>query len=506
MMKQMNEQKSMYMLPIMSGILLISIQPPLTLFLLAFVAVIPLMLSLDGASTLKGAFMRGYVSGIVSYLGLVYWVVVAMNRFGGVHILWSIAALLLMVSYLAIYTGIFTGAVYFFERRVSVPAYLSAPVLWILLEYLRGTLLTGFPWSFIAHSQQNFLSFIQIISVTGTYFLSFLIVAVNSVIYCYWKKKPISIAYTIAIGCLVAISIVYGMIRLSEPVEERFKVALIQGNIAQDIKWNAEMNRKTVQIYYDNTIKEAGSDFIVWPETALPFIIESSEKMMSFMRSVPVMASANLLVGAVAGDERGRLYNAAYIFNKNGEIAGVYKKVHLVPFGEYTPFQKELAFLEKMSVAVGAFFPGPSHRPIETGMGKIGVLICYEGVFPSITVETVRSGAQVLVNITNDAWYERTSAAYQHLGFYVFRAIESDRYMLRSANTGISAVIDPRGRITGRTELFTEVNLRGRFSMRNTITPYVRYGDYFLVLATAFLFLCVISALFRLRRKNNGSR
>jgi apolipoprotein N-acyltransferase len=169
------------------------------------------------------------------------------------------------------------------------------------------------------------------------------------------------------------------------------------------------------------------------------------------------------------------------VIGKTGDTIGLYNKVHLVPFGEYTPLLTYFPFLEKLTAAGGNFIPGDGHTPIKTDMGDVGILICYEGIFSYITIETVRAGAQVLVNLTNDAWYDRTSAPFQHFAFYIFRAIETDRYVLRAANTGISAIIDPKGRVNAKTLIFTDDTLRGSFAMKNTKTFYVRYGDYFVL-------------------------
>ncbi len=179
------------------------------------------------------------------------------------------------------------------------------------------------------------------------------------------------------------------------------------------------------------------------------------------------------------------------MIGKTGDTIGVYSKVHLVPFGEYTPLVSYLPFLEKLTAAGGDFVPGDGHGPIKTDIGNIGILICYEGAFPYITIETVRKGAQVLVNLTNDAWYDRTSAPFQHFAFYIFRAIETDRYLLRAANTGISAIIDPKGRVDAKTPIFTEEILKGSFAMKDTKTFYVRYGDYFILLALLALAVAV---------------
>jgi len=157
-----------------------------------------------------------------------------------------------------------------------------------------------------------------------------------------------------------------------------------------------------------------------------------------------------------------------------------------------------------MPCITGDFFSGKGHVPISTDIGKVGILICYEGVFPYITNETVRNGAQVLVNITNDAWFGRSSAPYQHLAFYLFRAVETDRYVLRAANTGVSAVIDPRGRITTRTPTFEEAVLKGTFSMRDDQTFYVRYGDYFLL--ACFVVLIGLITWGTIVQKDRGAR
>ncbi len=480
-------------LPILSGILLILIQPPVSLFPLAFVSLIPLFYSLK-KDNLRYSFISGFIAGIVSYLGLVYWVVIAMNRYGGINIYLSFLILLLFVLYLSLYTGCFALSVSYLEERLSIPFFLSAPIIWVLLEYLRGIALSGFPWSLLAHSQHNFLSFIQITSITGTYFISYLIVAANCIIYSILRRKSVSIVYIVIISICFIASLIYGYRILGKQDKGTLTVAIVQGNIRQDVKWDDAFKIKTIRTYYNKTV-EAGENthLVVWPETAMPFIFEQEIQLNRFIKALPTLLNTYLLFGAVSKDKQGKHHNSAYILGKNDELVGTYSKVHLVPFGEYTPLASYFPFLEKITASGGDFSPGEPHKPIETGIGSIGILICYEGTFPYITNETVRKGAQVLVNITNDAWYDRTSAPYQHFAFYIFRAIETDRYVLRSANTGISAIIDPQGRIKLKTPIFTEGILKGRFSMKNTKTFYVKYGDYFILLV--FMFLIIIVTL-----------
>lgn len=479
-------------LPIFSGILLILCQPPVSLFPLAFVALIPLFYSLDKYAY-RHPFVPGFVVGIVTYLGLIYWVIIAMNTYGGIDIFTSALILLMFVLYLSLYSGLFATAVSMMDKKLSVPVYLSAPIIWTLLEYVRGIALTGFPWVFLAHSQHNFLTFIQVASITGTYFLSFLIVSVTCILYFIIARKRISGVYVTIICLLAACSIVYGLARLHGTQPGDLSAALVQGNIRQDVKWNEAFKIKTIQTYYQNTIRGNGNaDLIVWPETSLPLVFNEEPYVNHHIKALPLLVNAHLLFGTIWKDQSGNLYNSSYVISKTGDVSGIYNKVHLVPFGEYTPLVAYLPFLQKITAQGAGFAAGDGHDPITTALGRVGILICYEGVFPHITNATVARGAQFLVNLTNDAWYKRTSAPFQHLSFYIFRAVETDRFVLRAANTGISAIIDPRGRITAKTPIFEERVLLGTFALRDTITPYVRHGDYFI--AISFLFLIVVTA------------
>lgn len=479
-------------------------QPPISLFPLAFIALLPLLYALEKYSY-RNSFIPGFITGIVSYLGTIYWVVVAMHTYGGIDIYTSILILLLFVLYLALYTGVFSLAVVTLDRKLSVPVYLAAPIAWVLLEYLRGIALTGFPWSFLAHSQHNFPAFIQVASITGTYFISFLIAAINCLILFVFLKRPISKFFITVVCIMVSATIIYGITRLRETQEANLTTAIIQGNIRQDVKWDDAFKIKTISIYYHNTVRNGSNvDFIVWPETALPLVFNEEVYVNQVIKTIPPLVNSPLLFGTIWKDRNGNLYNSSYVLGKNGDVNGIYNKEHLVPFGEYTPLIRYLPFLQKITAQGAGFASGEGHAPIITSTGKVGILICYEGVFPYITNETVRKGAQFLVNLTNDAWYERTSAAFQHLAFYVFRAIETDRYVLRAANTGISAIIDPRGRITKRTPIFQEQVLKGNFALRDTTTFYVRYSDYFILMV--FLLLIVVITIQVIRKKTVRSK
>jgi apolipoprotein N-acyltransferase len=448
-------------------------------------------------------FLAGFITGVVGYTGCVYWVVVAMNAYGGISAPFALLTMFLLVLYMSLYVGCFAWLVTYLKERFRISLWVSAPPVWILLEYLRCVLLTGFPWSFLAHSQHNFLPIVQVVSITGTYFLSFIIVAANCLIYRVVSEKRFPLAHGTTVLALFAACLVFGFSRLGSPIDGTIKTSIVQGNVRQDVKFDATFKDTTIRRYIDLTSRgSAGADLVIWPETAMPFIFLEDAAGIR-VRAVPAALSNNLLLGTVSRDPEGHYYNTAYVVDRQGRIAGSYSKGHLVPFGEYTPLAAYFPFLANISVAVGDFRPGPGHDPIATSSGKIGMLICFEGVFPRLTAETVRRGAEVLVNITNDAWFGPTSAPYQHFAFYIFRAVETDRFVLRAANTGISAIIDPRGRTVARTGIFKEAVLNGAFSPRQGQTVYVRYGDYFVLLAFLFLAAVVTEAALgrRLRAK-----
>jgi apolipoprotein N-acyltransferase len=495
----LNTKRSPYSPAFFSGLLLVVCQPPLSQFYLAYVALVPLLFSLE-AGKYRLNFLKGFAAGIVAYIGLVYWVVVAMNTFGGISLPFSLMTLCLLALYLSLFTGCFAWLISFLDERLHIPFFFSAPPAWALLEYLRGALLTGFPWSFLSQSQYNFLPLIQVVSLTGAYFLSFLIVGVNCLIYHVLAKKRFPLVYGAFLICVIAACLAFGFHRLKEPLEAGMTASIVQGDISQDVKFSDAYKASIIRTYSTLTLsKGRASDLVVWPETAMPFIFLEDGASRAIC-SIPSALSNHLLLGAISRDSLGRLYNTAYVIGKRGNIVADYSKNHLVPFGEYTPLADYFPFLSQISVASGDFFPGPSHDPMRTDIGNIGVLICYEGIFPSITNDTVRRGAEVLVNITNDAWFGKSSAPYQHFANYIFRAVETDRYVLRAANTGISAVIDPRGRVCAKTGIFRQDVLNCAFGLKEGETPYVRYGDWFvllcgllLVLAAAWRFLRIAS-------------
>ncbi|MEK7841299.1 MAG: apolipoprotein N-acyltransferase, partial [Deltaproteobacteria bacterium] len=357
---------------------------------------------------------------------------------------------------------------------------LFAPSLWVALEYLRGNMITfGFPWALLGYSQSTFLPLIQIADITGLYGISFLIVMVNAVIFfamSYWigKEKKLPVKEGLLVFIVLMVVLIYGLFRISEidKVSEHWKtlrIAIVQGNIDQGRKWDASFQKQTVDIYRNLSLPPNVSigglgmakqsvRLVIWPETAVPFYLQSDKDLGPEIFNVPKQTNAYLLTGSPAygpgfgGDVK--YYNSAFLISPRGEIIEKYDKIHLVPFGEYVPLKKYLPFIHKLVVGVGDFTPGKWLKPIEFEGNSFGVLICFESIFPELARGFIKDGAGFLINITNDAWFGRTSAPYQHFSQAIFRAVENKVFLIRSANTGISGVIDPVGRVRVQSGIF----------------------------------------------------
>ncbi len=484
-----------YLLAALSGVLLALSFPKTGLSFLAWFAFVPLFLAC-GRKSARKAGKLGFVAGLVSYGGILYWINIVVTTYGKLPLPVSICVYLILVTYLAA----FFWVVFYLVRRgeeKGIPSVLSFPFVWVGLEYVRSFLLTGFPWASLGYSQYRLLPLIQVADIAGVYGISFLIALANVVLYLALKgfsKKEEEAGYPVrsaAVLLLLLVSVLaYGLHGMRRPaIGTPLKVSLVQGNIDQGIKWDPAFLEATLTIYERLTRQAAGEgvDLVVWPESAAPFFFQEGGEPSSRVTALAGQVKSPIVFGSPAyedGGGRRKFYNSAYLVSPTGAVLGRSDKMHLVPFGEYVPFAKLLPFVHKLVVGVGDFSPGHEITPLDPGKGKIGVLVCFEGIFPELSRRYVRSGARVLVNITNDAWYGRSSAPYQHLSMAVFRAVENRVPLLRAANTGITAIIDENGRITGKTGLFEEAFLNGVVRQGTGGTLYTRFGD-------AFAFLCL---------------
>lgn len=481
---------------VLSAILLTLSFPRFSIDYLAWIALVPLLIALDGQRPWY-AFQLGFVFGMVHYLGLVYWVTHAMHTYGQLSVVVSVAILFLLVAYLSLYGAVFACLTALTERR-GFSLVIVAPLLWVGLEYIRSVLLTGFPWENISYTQYATLPIVQMSDITGSYGLSFYVVLVNSVLahlvrgrQNVWDRKRTS---RNAVLGLAAVSIVcwgYGFYRLQdvrakEEAAPKAGVAVIQGNIAQDLKWNPAMQRNTIEVY-EGLSRDAAKDFkpdmIIWPETAVPYYFCEPNPLNPSVRRLGTELGTNLLVGApsyeTSGHDQVRFHNSAYLLSSGGDVLGRYDKIHLVPFGEYVPARSLLPFADKLVAGVGDFTPGGRQDPLSVGQIRIGTLICFESIFPELARDQVLRGANLLAIITNDAWFGRSSAPYQHMSMAVFRAVENRVSLARAANTGVSMFVRPTGGITQKTAVFTRAFLRETLPIMSEQTVFSRWGDAF---------------------------
>jgi apolipoprotein N-acyltransferase len=491
-------------LPLLSGLLLALAFPRPDLSWLAWIGLVPLLGVMD-----RHPFRSGFVAGCAFFGLVLYWLNIVMTTYGRMHPLFSLVAYVLLVAYLALFFGVATWAVCRFREQLGLSYLLTLPGVWVVLEFLRSFLLTGFPWASLGYSQQNREVLLQVADLFGVHGLSFLLVFVNVLVFQLWQclrrrgLQPLSRSGLVAGLLLVVAAHAYGSWRLgqsADPTAPTLEVALIQGNIDQSVKWDPAYQQKTVDIYRELSREAAADgapDLIVWPESATPFYFQEPGSLSAQVTEVPRAGGGHLLFGSPAyeaGLGSYRYLNSAFLLSPEGVVLGRSDKVHLVPFGEYVPLGRFLPFINKLVSGIGDFSPG-TVNPLPMGDAKVGVLVCFEAIFPELARDYARGGSGLLVNITNDAWFGRSSAPYQHLAMTRFRAVENRLWVARAANTGISALIDPKGRIVARSELFTPAVVRGQVVLGGETTLYQRIGEL------PALLLCALAGYWLLRTR-----
>jgi len=507
-----------------SGALLPLCFPNFDIGLLAWGALIPLHLALDQCSR-RRAFWLGCLTGVIAFTGIMAWVVTAMTTYGKVPLPISYAILLLLTSYLGLYVGLYGLA--FVWLRELIPRYgiVFAPCFWVALELLRTYILSGLPWCLLGYSQYRELDLIQIADHTGVYGVSFLIILVNVALaeLILWlmpffrRVHPAQLPWELLTTAAVCLVLSWGYSTSVLTEEDRttpkpsIVVGVVQPNIDQAVKWDAQYRNETMQRFDRLTARlGTGTDLVVWPESATPFVLEREQDYQLQLIDWAARARAPILLGSPAlrfyQDRRPYLLNSAYLLAPDGNLLGRYDKQHLVPFGEYIPLKSSLLFfLDKLVEGIGDFEAGPgatilSFTPKSWEAGnpsgvrsvKFGVAICYEVIFPDLVRQFAANGAEFLVTITNDGWFGPSSAPAQHFSMVVFRSVENHLAFARSANTGISGFIDPFGRILDATPLFTEHALQASIPLSHSRTFYSYYGDVFAygcAIITAILWL-----------------
>lgn len=508
---------------ISSGLLLTGAFPKIGLDWLAWIALVPLLYAIRDHSP-RAAFRLGFITGLVYFLSLLYWLVPVMRTYGYLPLVLSVVILVLLAAVLALFIAGFAAGLTAAGRNPAA-CLIRVPLIWVALEYIRSFIFSGFPWELLGYSQYNRLVLIQISDLFGVYGLSALIAFANGVIFItllYWLKrrwqctaitKRLAAGSVIALIAGVALIASYGHWRLKAidrlmTTAPKTRIAVIQGNIDQAVKWDPAFQKDTIKKYNQlsaSVIKQR-PDLIVWPESATPFYflynIAPSEMVFEGIRQT----ATAYLIGSpsfVRTADVVEYYNSAYLIVPEEKTMGKYDKTHLVPFGEYVPFKKWLPFLGKIVAQVGDFRAGKVGRTLPWRQEQLGVQICYEIIFPGLARAMAANGASLLINITNDAWFGKTSGPYQHFSMTVFRAVENRRSLARSANTGISGFIDPAGRILAATPLLQTAAVTQTLPLLTAKSVYTRIGDLFAQACLALVLLIAVVAMGRQKINKN---
>ena len=498
-------------LAVLSGVLLVLSFPKLGHGAVAWVALVPLLVAVHGAGGGRGLRL-GYLAGLVSSLGILYWTSLVVIQYGGLSLPVGIAVMTLLCLAVAGFPALFGWAVGRADAAFGPAGLFAAPFAWVATELLRNRTALNFPWCLLGYSQHANLPFIQVASVTAVYGVSFLLVLVSALL-----------AYAVvvpgrgrrraawALVAVVAATGAGGLGAMSRPLPEsgRVRVGLVQGGIPQDEKWVPGNAWRNVGRHLELTEEAAdrGARLVVWPESAVPFLFDHHPAFAEALRATVRRRGIYLLFGnddreGDREDPGRRIRVGAKMLTPAGELTYRYHKIQLVPFGEYVPLQPLLTLGGRVTARlvqqVGEFTPGTEPTVAEVDAHGAGAFICYEAIFPDLVRGFVGRGAELLVNVTNDAWYGRTSAPYQHLAMAAFRAVENRKYLVRAANTGITAVVDPWGRVLEPTGLFESTVLVRDVPFVPGGTFYSRFGDVFAWTCAAAA-LAVLAATFRRR-------
>jgi apolipoprotein N-acyltransferase len=487
----------------LTGALLVLSLPKPDLYPLAWIALVPLLLVVGGKSSLAQAVLASYVAGVIFFAGTCYWITETMFIYGGLSTTAAFGVGALFALVYALYFVLFGLGVRLAITKFGRRGLIFAAPLWVTVELLRSVLFSGFPWMLSGYALVPYAGTLQIVTWTGVYGLSFLATAVNSLITVGWFERSIRWIGLSAVVIVTAWLLpVFGERSSNDPIAVR----LVQTNISLDQPWTKpdsdELMRELAAL---STRDGTEPRLVVWPETPAPFYLTDSA-FRAHVRGIAQQLGAYFLVGYIDTVGEGPANsagegpaNSAGLLSPAGDQISRYDKIHLVPFGEYVPFKRLLFFAESLTRQVGDFVMGTDYTLSVVDDHRVSAIICYESIFPNLVRQFVKRGSELMVLITNDGWFGHSSAPYQHFRMGVVRAVENRRYMVRTANTGISAIIDPYGRIEAETPIGVRTILDGSAHFRSDRTFYTQYGD-------VFAYLNVVMAVVLLVWRSNARR
>ncbi len=446
------------------------------------------------------------VFGILYFYVSCYWINIAIMVFGNIHYTISFATMMLLAVVMGLQwaMAVFWGIVA--HRRLKLPLSLTLPVCYVAWELIRNYLVTGFTWQNMAYSQALNLPILQTASLWGIFGIGFLLILSNAVLFelLQWRlgRQDFPRGGFVALVALTAFSFVFGIVSIHlndarEAVAPKIKAAMIQGNIDQETKNFSRKYAGSILKIYKGLSAQApeGTQMVIWPEASYPYAApRDAETFRPVLEDVwPEKLPWHMLIGSVTYLKKGKnyeYYNSGYWVGSDMNVIDVLDKTHLVPFGEYVPLHEVLGIAKIVPVA-GQFVPGKIEGGLTLDGHSFGLLICYEGIFPEISTEYTKNGVEFFVNITNDAWYGISSAPYQHFAFYSFRAVETGRAVLRSANTGLTGWMDSSGRIRTKSELYKRTLVSATIPTLTHRTLYSYTGDrpYWLFVILCFYWI-----------------
>lgn len=489
---------------VLSGFLFALAFPPFHGVILLPVALVPWLAALVVEKSAARALASGALFGLAFWCTSITWIVYVVTHYGGQSAGMGVLCLILLALILAEWPALVAWGTVAAFRPGSPWRMAVFPLIWMASEHARTVVYKGFPWNLTAHALYRHPVWLQTASVWGVYGVGFLVTGVSALIAAAASRRalrPLAAAALLVLGIGGS-----GAARLASAASPRaeLSVALLQPNLTEESRATAQGAAAGYRAVIGQAEEAAGDlpALIVIPESAFPVYWQESDALRQDLASI-AHGGSRILFNDVEQEPGGRYFNAARLLGPEGLSGPSYRKVHLVPFGEYVPLPKIFFFVRQISTEIGAFSPASEPALLRSGSLAIGTAICYETIYPSLARDETSRGANLLATISNDSWYGRAGAQQQHFAGAVLRSVENERYLVRAAITGVSGIVDPRGRILAEAPADERTMVRGSVRLETGLTAWTRWG-YRLPLAADAASAAVL--IFALVRTVRGSR